>query len=390
MLKKLQIQLQNKHKKRVLISIGVVIAMLLIFTTLRIWAAIMLNKHTNQQAISVVNTVIATNESRVQEIVLPGNVSAWHEAPIYARTNGYVKNWYVDIGDHVEAGDLLAEIETPELDAQLRQAEADLNVVIANNRLAQSTATRWIDLLKSDSVSQQETDEKVESAHALAASVIAATANRDRLRDLVGFKRLTAPFSGTITARAIDIGALINSGSDTSAKPLFRVAQTDRLRAYVKIPETYASRITPKMQVQLQFAEHPGQLFKATLLQTAKAFDPNTRTLLAEFIVNNKKGTLLPGGYTEAHFKLTPSAQTIRLPVNTLLFRAQGLQVAILDKHNRVQLKAVTIARDFGTEVEINTGIKAGTRVIINPSDSLMNGEQVRIASAAGEKKSTH
>lgn len=389
MLKKLHAQLQNQPKKQFLIGVSVVITMLLILTTLRIWAAVMLHKHTDQLAVSAVNIVIASNEARVQNIILPGNVSAWHEAPIYARTNGYIKNWYVDIGDHVKSGELLAEIETPELDAQLRQAEADLHVVIANNRLAQSTAMRWINLLKSDSVSKQETDEKVESAHALAASVIAATANRDRLRDLVGFKHLTAPFTGTITARSTDIGALINSGSNPSAKPLFSLAQTDRLRAYVKIPETYAARITPDMKVLLKFAEHPGHLFKATLLKTAKAFNPNTRTLLAEFVVNNKSGALLPGSYTEAHFSLTTPTQSVHLPVNTLLFRAEGLQVAILDKHNRVKLKTVTIARDFGTTVEIDTGVTAGARVIINPSDALMDGEKVRIVSSKGDKKST-
>ena len=249
---------------------------------------------------------------------------------------------------------------------------------MAQNKLAQSTAARWVDLLKSDSVSKQETDEKVDTAHALQASVTAAKAKLAHLQELVGFERIIAPFDGTISARATDIGALINAGSNPNAKPLFRIVQTNPLRVYVKIPQAYSSIIKPNMVVSLHFAEHPGVSFPAKLLQTAGAMNPISRTLLAQFVVNNKQNELLAGGYTSVHFKMPTSLQTIRLPVNTLLFRAQGLQVATLDKNNQVVLKSITISRDFGHYVEIRSGIKPGERIILNPSDSIFNGEKVR------------
>ncbi|EHL29446.1 hypothetical protein LDG_8407 [Legionella drancourtii LLAP12] len=287
----------------------------------------------------------------------------------------------MDIGSHVKAGDLLAEIETPELNAQKRQAAADLNTAIANNKLAQSTAKRWINLLKTDSVSKQETDEKVSAAQALQAAMSSAKANLDRLTELVGFERVIAPFDGIITARATDIGALINSGSSTTAKPLFRIAQTNPLRIYVKVPQNYSARITSNLVVSLHFAEHPGQEFPAKLLDTAKAIDPTTRTLLAQFTAENKDEVLLPGGYTEVWFSLSLPPHTVRIPVNTLLFRAQGLQVATVDKDQKIVLKSVTINRDFGAEVEIATGVTPGERIVINPPDSITDGEVVRVVS---------
>ena len=380
MLKKLHEQMKNPSHRRLVIAVGLVLSILLILATIRVWAAIMLRYNTNEQSIPIVNVIKATQGRLSHDIQLPGTLSAWHEAPIYARTSGYIKDWYVDIGDHVATGQVLADIETPELDAQLQQAKAQLNVVIANNKIAQLTAKRWSNLVKSDWVSKQATDEKIDAAKALEASVIAATAEYHRLEELVGFEQVTAPFSGTITARNTDIGSLINAGNNPEAKPLFRLVQNDPLRLYVNIPQNYSSQMTPNMQVNLTFMEHPGQLFKATLLNTAKAIEPKTGTLLAEFVVNNKKDRLLPGSYTEVHFKLPVQTNTIRLPINAMLFRAQGLQVATLDQNNRVVLKSVTIHRDFGHEVEINSGINPDDRVIINPSDSIVNGEQVRVA----------
>ena len=311
--------------------------------------------------------------------MLPGTMLAWHEAPIYARTNGYVKEWYVDIGSRVNQNDLLAQIETPELDAQLRQAEADLNVAIAQNKLAQTTAKRWVHLLKTDSVSKQATDEKVDTAKALAATVVSMRANRDRLRELVSFEKVVAPFTGIISDRRTDIGALINSGSmPNEQKPLFRMVQLDPLRLYVKIPEAYSSRIKSKMTVSVEFGEHPGKTFPAQLLETAHAIDPKTRTLLAQFVVQNKKGELLPGSYTEVMFAMPSYPEAVRLPVNTLIFRKEGLQVATLDKHNCVVLKNITIHRDFGNDVEIVSGIHPGESIIINPSDSIYHGQLVK------------
>lgn len=272
-------------------------------------------------------------------------------------------------------------IETPELDAQERQARADLKTAIANNQLAQITARRWLNLVKTKSVSQQETDEKVSTAAALKAAMFAAKANLQRLQELVSFERVIAPFDGVITDRATDIGDLIDAGSSSTSSPLFRITQTSPLRIYVKIPQYYSSRIKPNMTVQLRFAEHPGKVFFARLFETAQAIDPNTRTLLAQFTTPNKNGELLPGGYTEVLFELPSPAQAVILPVNTLLFQAQGLQVATLDKENKIILKPVTIRRDFGSKVEIATGVVPGDKIVLNPPDAISTGEKVRVVS---------
>ncbi len=387
MFKRPNVQRMNPLQKRVIYSLALVIVSILILVSMRVWAAILLHRNTNQQAIPIVKTVIAAQGPLEKSIVLPGNLRAWHEALIYARINGYIKQWYADIGDEVEVGTLLADIDAPELDAQLRQAEADLNVSIEKNKLAQSTAVRWVGLLKSDFVSKQETDEKVDAARAQAAGVIAARAHVDTLREQVGFERVVAPFSGIISARAIDRGDLTNAGSNAEKKPLFRLVQTDPLRVYVQIPQNYATRVMPNMHVDLHVPERPGRIYKARFVQTAKAIDPTTRTLLAQFVVDNKKGELLPGSYTEVHFKFLTSKQAIRLPINALLFRAQGLQVATLDDTNRVVLKSVSVDRDFGTDVEISSGVHAGERIILNPSDAITNGERVRVW---GDLKSVH
>ncbi len=375
---KIEFQLEDRLRRRNFI-LGILLAIVLIIFFSRIWTAILLHRDTEVDAIPAVAAMTVAQGSAKEKIVLPGNVQAWHEAPIYARTNGYIKKWYVDIGSRVKVGDLLAEIEAPELDAQLRQAEADLTTAQANDKLAQSTAKRWLILVKTDSVSKQETDEKVSAAKASTAIVAAAHANRDRLRELVSFEHVIAPFAGVITLRATDIGALIDAGSSPTAKPLFRIAQANPLRIYVKVPQNYAFTIKPNMKVTLHFAEHPGKKFPATLLQTADAIDPVTRTLLTQFVANNANDELLPGGYTEVHFTLPLSAQTIRLPVNTLLFRKEGLQVATLTKDNKILLKSIAISRDFGNEVEINAGLNPGERVVLNPPDSAFNGEKVRV-----------
>lgn len=363
------------------IFLGVVFALFLMLALTRMWAAILLRFSTNAYGTPTVSTIAAISASADDEIVLPGTILAWHEAPVYARVKGYIKQWRVDIGDKVKKGDLLAVIDAPELDAQLRQAEADLKVAIANYELAQVTAKRWINLVKTDSVSKQETDEKIDSEKALKAVVLSEQANRDRLRELVGFERIIAPFSGIISSRLTDIGALINSGSNPAeAKPLFRIASHNPLRLYVKVPENYASRIKEHLEVQLAVAEHPGLLFPAKLFQTAEAIDLKTRTLLTQFTVQNKEKKLLPGGYTQVHIKLQTSSQAVQLPVNTLLFRAQGLQVATLDKTNHVVLKSITIGRDFGETVEIDFGVKPGEAIIVNPSDGIYNGQKVQLA----------
>lgn len=351
---------------------------------MRLWDAQLLKKETKANLLPKVSLVTANPAPTEESIVLPGTVLAWHEVPIYARTNGYIKRWYVDIGSKVKRGDLLALIETPELDAQLRQAEADLKVAIAENKLAQSTALRWLFLRKTDSVSQQATDEKVDTAAALSATVVSRRAARDHLQELVDFERVIAPFDGVISDRATDIGALINIGSSPSQqKPLFRMVQTNPLRLYIKIPQAYSSRIQPKMLVNLQFAEQPGKVFPARLLETAQAIDPVTRTLLAQFVVENKAGFLLPGAYTQVTFTIPSFPQAVTLPVNTLIFRREGLQVACLDKNNRVVLRKIVIHKDFGNEVEIVTGVVPGEKIVINPSDAIHEGQLVQVVSEA-------
>ncbi|STY30816.1 membrane-fusion protein involved in transport [Legionella wadsworthii] len=381
MLKTFHSYVKNHKYRRLVIILILFLVILPIMIIFRVSAANHLRNETLAAAVPVVRIIEAQENKAINKFILPGNVQAWHESPIYARTNGYIKKWYVDIGSHVKKGDLLAVIETPELDAQERQARADLKTAIANNQLAQITARRWLRLVKTKSVSQQETDEKVSTAAALKAAMFAAKANLQRLQELVSFERVIAPFDGVITDRATDIGDLIDAGSSSTASPLFRIAQTSPLRIYVKIPQYYSSRIKPNMTVRLRFAEHPGKVFSAQLFETAQAIDPNTRTLLAQFTTPNTNGEMLPGGYTEVLFEIPSPAKAVILPVNTLLFQAQGLQVAILDKENKITLKPVTIRRDFGSKVEIATGVVPGDKIVLNPPDAICTGEKVRVVS---------
>jgi RND family efflux transporter MFP subunit len=355
----------------------------LIFFTLiiihRIYAAILLKKTTQAQAIPVVNVIKAERAPSVESIILPGDVQAWHAATMYARTNGYVANWYADIGAHVKSGQLLALIESPEVNQQLRQAEADLKSSKDSYQLALRTAKRWQNMLKEDAVSKQDADDRQTAAKTADANVNAARANRDRLVALVSFERVIAPFEGIITARSTDIGFLINQGSGT-LPPLFQIAQADPLRIYVKVPQNYATRIKPDMEVTLYFREHPRKVFPAKLLQVAGAIDPRTRTLLVEFIASNRNYEIFPGGYTEVQIKLPVPPEFVILPVNVLMFRAQGLQVAILGKDNKVKLQLITLNRDFGNKVEVSSGVKPGEFIVLNPPDSLLDQQQVRIA----------
>lgn len=383
MLSNLNAKIQ-KHPRRKLIIIIIIFALvMLMLVGMRIFQSILLRKETKANIIPIVSLIEASRAPTKIEVVLPGTVLAWHGVPIYARTNGYIKNWYVDIGSKVKTGDLLAEIETPELDAQLRQAEAELSVAIAENILAQSTAKRWVNLHKTDSVSQQATDEKVDTAKAAAATVVSRRANRDRLQQLVEFERVLAPFDGVISDRRTDIGALINIGSSPSEQqPLFRMVQINPLRLYVKIPQSYASRVKPSMSISLRFAEHPGIVFQGQLIETAHAINPKTRTLLAQFKVENKAGLLLPGSYTTVSFSVPSYPESVRLPVNTLIFQKEGLQVATISKESKVVLKKIRIHNDFGNYVEIVSGIEPGELIIINPSDSIYTGQQVRKSSS--------
>jgi RND family efflux transporter MFP subunit len=372
---------------------GVLIVLLLVAIAvmaggifMRIHEATALNRTTKEAAIPDVVVIKAPRAPVTEDIALPGNVQAWHESPIYARTSGYLKDWKTDIGAQVKTGDLIAEIETPEVDAQLHQAEADLATANANNQLAQSTAQRWDNLLKTGSVSKQDADDKAGAAAASLATVASAKANVDRLRQLEGFKRIVAPFDGVITARNTDNGALINAGSSGTGPELFHIAETDKLRVYVQVPETYVQAVTPGLTAELVFAEHPGQTFPAKLAHSADALDPTTRTLLLQLEVDNDKGVLLPGGYAEVHLKVPAAADTVMLPVNTLLFRSAGMQVATVGDDGKASLKSITIGRDYGTKVEVVSGISPDETIIVNPPDSLTDGQKVHVVQPGQDK----
>jgi RND family efflux transporter MFP subunit len=345
----------------------------------RVLARSELVKQNSDAAIPTVTTTTAEPSSAGEELVLPGAVQAIIEAPIYARTNGYLKSWNTDIGTQVIQGQLLAQIETPEVDQQLTQAQADLATARANENLSKSTNVRWQGLLATESVSKQDADEKAGDAAAKTAAADSAAANVARLHDLESFKRVLAPFTGVITARNTDIGALINAGQ-SSGTELFRIADTSKLRIYVRVPEQFAAATTPGLEAALHFTEHSNRTFSAKIVRTSNALDPMLRTLQVELELDNAKGEILPGAYAEVHFKLPSSAETLRLPANTVLFRSAGLQVATLDSQQRVKLKSIVQGRDFGNSIEVLSGLAPHETVVLNPPDSITDGVQVRIA----------
>jgi RND family efflux transporter MFP subunit len=315
-----------------------------------------------------------------QEIVLPGNIQAFVDAPIYARTNGYLKHWYFDIGSHIRQGQLLAEIESPEVDQQLSQAQADLGTATANLHLSQITADRFADLIKQDAVSQQDTDNATSDLASKSTAVKSAQANVDRLKQLVSFEKVYAPFDGIVTARNTDIGQLIDSGAaGGQARSLFQVAAINRLRVFVSVPQIYSQAATPGLKADLTFAEFPGRRFQGTLVRTSRSIDPTARTLNIEVDVDNAKGELLPGAYTEVHLKLKESAPTVTVPVSALLFRQEGLRVAVAATDDTAKLVPVTLGRDFGDFAEITTGLTEQERVITNPPDSIVDGERLHV-----------
>jgi len=337
-------------------------------------------QETREQAVPAVAVVTASPGAPQEEIVLPGTMQAFSDAPIYARTSGYLKKWYVDIGARVRTGQLLADIDTPELDQQLLQARADLATAQANARLAQTTAERYRDLIKSDSVSRQDLDNANGGLEARETAVESARANVKRLEQLQSFRRIEAPFDGVITARNTDVGALIDSGSN--AKELFHLAAVHTLRVFVNVPQVYSRAARTGLTAELTLKEFPGRRFTGTLARTASSIEVSSRTLLTEIDVDNSKGELLPGSYAEVHIKLPTAAATLTLPVDALIFKSDGLQVAIVDKANRIALLPVSAGRDFGDTVEIVSGLSGGERIIANPPDSLEAGQTVRVVTA--------
>lgn len=345
----------------------------------------LLSQQTEAEEVLAVATARPQPNGATTELVLPGNLQANYEAPIYARTSGYLRRWYVDIGAKVHKGQLLGDIESPEVDQQLHQAEADLAVAQANQKIADLTAERWRRLRATDSVSRQEADQKVSAAQASDAQVQAARANVARLRELSGFERVVAPYDGVITARNTDIGQLINAGSGSGAA-LFRIADVSRLRLYVQVPQEDAADMQQGLKAQLHMPDRPGVAYDASVATTTHAIDPTTRTLMVELLVDNTKGELLPGAYAEVHFQLPPSdaGHSFLLPANVLLFRGDGLHVATVDAHDHVALKSVILGRDYGGKIEIVSGLSSSDHVILSPPDSLVDGTVVRVVKQGG------
>ena len=346
--------------------------------TARAKATTDLRRDTQQNAIGTVMVTYPEAGAPLQEIVLPGNTQAFTDTPIYARTNGYLRRWYFDIGARVKAGQLLAEIETPEVDQQLRQAQAQLATAQANYALAQSTAARWQFLMKSDSVSKQETDEKLGDLNAKKAIVDSAESNVRRLEETQRFQKIYAPFSGVITARNVDIGALIDAGSNTPGRELFHLASINTLRVYVNVPEVYSRAALPGASAELTLDEYPGRLFHGKLVRNANAIDSATHTLLVEVDVANPKGELLPGAYVSVHLKLPGQIHSVTIPSNALLFRQEGLRAAIV-RDGKTQLVPIKIGRDFGHSVEVVSGLSGKDPVILNPADSIISGTPVNV-----------
>lgn len=326
-----------------------------------------------------------TRSNASRQLTIPGDVQAYVETPIYARTDGYLKRWYVDIGGRVKEGQLLATIDTPEIDQQLKQAEAAQLQAQANLDLAKSTAERWHNLLKSDGVSQQEVDTNDAAYKARQADYAAAVANVDRLKSMQSFQQVTAPFAGVITARDIDIGALISNGT---AKELFKLAQIDVMRVYVNVPEGYSNDMRIGMPAELHIAEFPSRVFTGKVAHTAGAIDSSSRTLLTEVQVANPKGELMPGSYAEVTFKISSAEPPLVVPSNTLIFRSAGPQVAVVDSRHAARLRNITVGRDFGNSLEVLSGLQPSDLVILNPPDSLADGTSVSPQEASASPSS--
>ena len=348
---------------------------------------IALSAETARLAVTTVSVAYPRPAPRSNELELPGSVQAYTESPIYARTNGYLLHWYKDIGATVQKGDLLADLDTPEVDQELSQAQAARQQMVAALDLARTSADRWRELRRTDSVSQQELDQRTSDYAQAQANMAAADANVRRLEQLESFKYVYAPFGGVLTRRNVDIGALVNAGNGGSGKELFNLALIDPLRVYVSVPEADAPSIRADMRAWIALAEFPSARFTGTVVRTANAIDQNTRTLLTEVDVPNPDGRLLPGAYAQVHFDVPVNGSRLSVPSSAMLFRSEGPAVAVVRPGDRIELRPIAIGRDFGTSLEILGGIRAGDRVVQNPPDSLENGQSVHVAADGSERR---
>jgi RND family efflux transporter MFP subunit len=342
-----------------------------------------LAEETEKLAVPTVSVIHPTVEPAQEDLVLPSTLQAYIESPIYARTTGYLKKWYHDIGSRVRQGELLADIDTPEVDQQLAQARAELNTAQANEKLSQITATRYQELIKTDGVSKQEVDNAVGDYAAKSAAAQSAQANVRRLEELESFKHIYAPFSGVITRRNVDIGNLINAGNGGAAQELFFLAQTDPIRAYVSVPEIYAPTVRGGLAAFLELAQYPGQKFQGKVARTADAIDLASRTLNTEVDVPNKDGRLLPGGYAQVHLLVGVTGAHLQIPVNAVLFRSEGLRAITVDGDHKTHLQQLNIGRDYGTSLEVLQGLQPNDWIVLNPPDSLDEGVQVNVKELA-------
>ncbi|MEO6803096.1 MAG: efflux RND transporter periplasmic adaptor subunit [Granulicella sp.] len=378
----------SKRSVVLVVIVVLIVAVVLAITGIlpRMHAEKKLVEDTNSMAVPQVLAITLKQGDPAQEIVLPGNIQAFRDAPIYARTSGYLKQWFVDIGGRVKKGQLLAIIDSPEVDQQLLQGRADLATAQSNLQISQTTANRYADLVKSKSVSQQDAENFAADAQAKQTMVHSAEANVKRLEEMQSFEKITAPFDGVITARNTDNGQLINAGNSSTGtgtaggngRELFHIAAIDTLRVFVNVPQIYSRDAKPSTTVDLTLSQFPGRKFFGKLVRNANAIDPVTRTLLVEIDVKNSSGELLPGSFAEVHLKLAAGAPTILLPVSALIFRADGLQVATLDG-DHAKLTPITAGRDFGNQIEVISGLTANQKVIDSPPDSLVDGELVNV-----------
>lgn len=372
----------QKKKSRLFMILAITVLILILFGGFTL-----IQRHSQYQALAeetealsvpAVAVIHPTTENSENQLILPGNLQAYVESPIYARTNGYLKKWYRDIGSRVSKGELLADIDTPEVDAQLSQAKADLATADANANLSNITATRYQELIKTDGVSKQEVDNAVGDLAAKKAIVSSAQANLDRLQQLESFKHIYAPFAGVITRRNVDIGTLINAGNTGASQLLFTLAQTDPIRVYVSVPEGDAPSVHAGLGAYLDLTQFPGRKFEGKVVRSADAIDPSTRTLLTEVDVPNRSGELLPGGYAQVHLEVKVASVRLQVPINALLFRSEGLRAVII-ADNKAHLVPLTIGRDYGRALEVLSGLKPDDWIALNPPDSIYEGQQVKV-----------
>ena len=376
--------------RKALMFVAVFLLVLLVAGAITLWGRVTHNralaKETERETIPTVAVVNPLAEKPDEELVLPGSLQAYEESPIYARTSGYLVRWYKDIGSKVSKGDLLAKIDAPEVDQELNQTKAARQQILAQMELAKISADRWENLRKSDSVSAQEADQQLSGYKQAQANLAAADANVRRLEQLEGFKDVYAPFSGVLTRRNVDPGALINAGAGAAGRELFDIARVDPLRVFTSVPQAYAPSIKVGSQTVVTLQEYPGEKFLGKVARTAESIDPATRTLLTEVDVPNKDGRLLPGSFGEVHFAVGTNVNKVTVPVNAMLFRSEGPQVAVVGPDNKIQLRHINIGRDYGTTLEILGGVTANERIVVNPADSLEDGQQVNVAQPAQKR----